>query len=490
MVQFQALTQAAVSSTSTNVVTSAASKATEIASKTFGQCVQDSLIQSTANVVVSSVMDGVPIDKLLTREIISAAISAAAAYGAGQIGHKYLHKKIGTIEHKIYHGLLGAGLGASIAGLDKRDAGLGALSGMMGAVVAEIVAELTAPSASQTEVQSSANEGLSREEFASKFSDQVKRSTNYGNLSAAISAFALGLEVDIAHATAVNVTSNNHATMMAVMQESALDIYDEIMLERLEAAEVSQLELERLEAEELLQIESSINQHDRALNAYVDQKLKEREKFFGRPLRASSIKMVTERATELFISNHGAVETVRALGNPRNVLAGAAYAPSVYGIAASAAGTVLDTATGKLTLQEAALEMATLGSGAVSKPLKGWQRLRGIVRANQLAAHNRVNRGEQTGVTRESVRSRLFGTDNIFQFRSDRVRPIGAARPRNHEFAGNEFKFDRQYLSKRLKDVTDIAERREITRECKGLQMLYPHGVPFTGSGFPDFSRY
>jgi hypothetical protein len=224
---------AAAASSTTGAAVANAAKVAEVTS-TFSECVQTALIQSVADTVVSSVMDGIPLDnKLLERGLMSAAINAAAAYGAGQIGNKYLHKKIGTVEHKIYHGLLGAGFGAGIAAIDKRDAGLGALSGMMGAVVAETVAELTAPSASHDAAAAAAKEGLSRDEFALRFSDQVQRSINYGNLSAAISAFACGLEVDIATTAAQNATSNNHSSMMAVMQASALDLYDEIMLERL-----------------------------------------------------------------------------------------------------------------------------------------------------------------------------------------------------------------------------------------------------------------
>lgn len=49
------------------------------------------------------------------------------------------------------------------------------------------------------------------------------------------------------------------------------------------------------------------------------------------------------------------------------------------------------------------------------------------------------------------------------------VKPIGGRMPINAEYAGKMF------------------DMSKLSRE---LQMKYPHGVPFTAAGHPDFSRY
>ena len=73
-----------------------------------------------------------------------------------------------------------------------------------------------------------------------------------------------------------------------------------------------------------------------------------------------------------------------------------------------------------------------------------------------------------------TVREKLFGTDKVFQVGGDRVRPINGIKPHNHGLAGKTYYFD---------NVKDSVLKRE-------LQTKYPHGVPFTGTGHPDFSRY
>jgi hypothetical protein len=70
--------------------------------------------------------------------------------------------------------------------------------------------------------------------------------------------------------------------------------------------------------------------------------------------------------------------------------------------------------------------------------------------------------------TQTTIREQLFGTNNVFHVDGQRVRPINNRQPINAEYAG------KVYFDKLPKD----------------LQLKYPNGVPFTGSGHPDFARY
>ena len=63
--------------------------------------------------------------------------------------------------------------------------------------------------------------------------------------------------------------------------------------------------------------------------------------------------------------------------------------------------------------------------------------------------------------------TRNLGDPNAGVVNTDRVRPVNGRTPINsQQYAGTTMRLD-----------GDIGQR-------------YPHGVPFTGSGFPDFSRY
>lgn len=52
---------------------------------------------------------------------------------------------------------------------------------------------------------------------------------------------------------------------------------------------------------------------------------------------------------------------------------------------------------------------------------------------------------------------------------NSRVRPVNGRMPRNHQYAGQVYPVEKLPLD---------------------LQKKFPHSVPFTGSGFPDFTRY
>ncbi|CAO5681875.1 MAG: hypothetical protein NEHIOOID_01342 [Holosporales bacterium] len=76
----------------------------------------------------------------------------------------------------------------------------------------------------------------------------------------------------------------------------------------------------------------------------------------------------------------------------------------------------------------------------------------------------------------QTVREKLFGTNEVDAFSNQRVRPINGRMPINSEYAGKVYTFDK------LPDI--------IKSKYPNLQRDYQHGIPFTGTGHPDFSRY
>lgn len=93
--------------------------------------------------------------------------------------------------------------------------------------------------------------------------------------------------------------------------------------------------------------------------------------------------------------------------------------------------------------------------------------------SNTVHAMDLAKSGKGT-TTNHSVREKLFGTNYVAKIDGSRVRPINGIKPHNHGLAGKTYHFE---------NVNDSNLRRE-------LQNKYPHGVPFTGTGHPDFSRY
>ena len=230
-----------------------------------------------------------------------------------------------------------------------------------------------------------------------------------------------------------------------------------------------------------------------------------------RTLSEGSYTRIVENADKVYARSYGSLQTVKLLSNPSNILYAASYIPGPTGVIAG----VGEAAFGYHNGTHDMMDVIQVGiSGSLGFASKGMQNLgtaaKGVSRLDKASRHSSSSAVSSVPdfMTRShnpkaaifarttqddlgiSTRAKLFGTDQVFQFRADRVRPIGDARPRNFEKAGQVFAFDKQYLSKRLKDVTDVSERRAIINETKLLQSKYPHGIPFTGSGFPDFSRY
>jgi hypothetical protein len=102
-----------------------------------------------------------------------------------------------------------------------------------------------------------------------------------------------------------------------------------------------------------------------------------------------------------------------------------------------------------------------------------------------------VHLDELLGRDPVSTRTKLFGTDKVATINGQRVRPgTNGKRPQNYQKAGQYYQFDEAHLCKKLENITDPMQRSKITKDVMELRQKYPQGVPFSGTGHPDFSRH
>lgn len=101
-----------------------------------------------------------------------------------------------------------------------------------------------------------------------------------------------------------------------------------------------------------------------------------------------------------------------------------------------------------------------------------------------------VSDGAPVDFPQQTVREKLFGTNDVKEFSNQRVRPINDRMPINSDYAGKSFRFDKINLEKKLEKIKDPVKIERTTQLFKDLNKKYPHGVPFSGAGQVDFSRY
>ncbi len=145
------------------------------------------------------------------REFLAKTLHTALV---SQIADLYANDSINSLTHKTLHAAAGATYGGIIAGKS------GVLAGGLGALAAEVTAELLAPSKRimDTIVQFEVEQGhsLSQQEFMSHYASALQNymhktlaAQQIAQLTAAVTALAAGQEVDVAHHAALTALNNN-----------------------------------------------------------------------------------------------------------------------------------------------------------------------------------------------------------------------------------------------------------------------------------------
>ncbi len=193
--------------------------------RTFTDYAQKAAIQSAVNTVLAVGIDRQDFKQALLQGMASAAVNTAASFGAGQIGGMYRINAIDPVVHKALHAALGAASGATTAAILGGDVRLAALSGATGAFVAETVAEMLKPDATQ-EAQQAIGKKMTKQEFKDEFMAKAQRSTHWANFAAAVGAFGIGLDAGVAYGAAYNATAHNSSQCLAILCEAAATNYE------------------------------------------------------------------------------------------------------------------------------------------------------------------------------------------------------------------------------------------------------------------------
>lgn len=151
------------------------------------------------------------------RQALAGTISTACA---SQIGHDYGQGNIDPITHKLLHGMTGALAGGVVGGKE------GAFAGGMGALVAETVADVFAPTkpdlAMIYDLEAQKGSPLTLQEFTFHWNSQSQEYLNSvlrvgasAKMTAAVAAFLARQDADIASFTATTAVDNNFFVLAA-----------------------------------------------------------------------------------------------------------------------------------------------------------------------------------------------------------------------------------------------------------------------------------
>jgi len=205
--------------------------------KGFVQHLQKNVVSSGTSAGLGILINRQDVRDALLQAAKGIAVNTIAGWGANQIKEARTPGAIGSLIHKVEHGLLGAGMGALLS----KDP----LSGAMGAMIAEIVAEAS------LDVLGS------------------QKAAGFGRLSAASAALFSGQDVDTALATATNAVENNF--LFKPLEEALEDALDPTRKKTLEEEMFETiLEAVQEEAEEQRKKPQGLKAMKKTPNAFWD----------------------------------------------------------------------------------------------------------------------------------------------------------------------------------------------------------------------------
>jgi hypothetical protein len=196
--------------------------------RTISDYAKQAVISSAVNTVMSVAIDGQDFRQAMLHGINSAALNTVASWGAGQIGTLYSQDALNYGVHKALHGLVGTGLGAGLATISKTDPRVGAVSGLFGAVLSEMIAEGFKPEMTDVEQYVKDNPGTNPKEVQYHFMERAQSTANWSAFASAVGAFSLDMDPLSANTSARNALDHNFeptttiaiALMVGVMSAS------------------------------------------------------------------------------------------------------------------------------------------------------------------------------------------------------------------------------------------------------------------------------
>jgi Possible hemagglutinin (DUF637) len=196
--------------------------------KTLTQHAQRAAVKSAISVPINAMLGGQKLEEALLSGATTFAADTLGCHFATEIGKAYGAKKLSYGEHKALHAFVGAVTGAI---LNPADLGKGALSGALGAFVAEVVGEAVIGDMrrlAQKTMAEAALEGrhLSQQELLDRLEPDREFAKNIGQIAAAGVALLSRQDVDTVIHTAQNATENNLVQFLIVGGLAAWTAYD------------------------------------------------------------------------------------------------------------------------------------------------------------------------------------------------------------------------------------------------------------------------
>ncbi len=167
---------------------------------------------------------GMPARDSLMKNIRIGLAGTLAAVGAAQVGDLYGNEHINPITHKVLHVAVGAASGAVINGAG------GAFAGGLGALTAELAAELFCPDTSSIMQSAKALEVekghlLTQEEFTEHYWQKIASARDNAKLAAAVTALFAQQDVDVANFTASAALENNFLATAITAAAAGYSVY-------------------------------------------------------------------------------------------------------------------------------------------------------------------------------------------------------------------------------------------------------------------------
>ncbi len=255
------------------------------------------LARSAVNTTMAIAFDGVKPGDAIRQGALNAAVQTVGACIANKIGDmadsKMGTEQIGDITQEIFHGFLGAGIGAGTAAIMGQDIGKGATSGAIGAVVGHSTAKISGSKA-------------------------------LGDLVAVAVAMMTDQDVGIAYMASNNATTYNYEAHQSKATPEAKG-------DEKEDEEVKQSFLAGLQEGEQNKPTAAQQEYTRGRQRYVKASLEQARRHRGRELSDRSRERVIDSASKLFGRYHSSCEALGIMTNPANVLYAASYIPGITG---------------------------------------------------------------------------------------------------------------------------------------------------------------
>lgn len=195
--------------------------------KGFTQHFQKNLVSSGTSAGLSMLIHDQDVKDALLQAAKGVASGTIGGLMANNIGAAYGDGELDWTMHKLAHGALGAFTGAILGD----DPAAGALAGALGGMASEIIADSMKDGATEKAMEralekaAAEGRGLSYEDVRVALSEEVRKVANIGRLGAALSAFVLNEDVNIATSTATNAVDNNFVPLLLVGLSVASVLY-------------------------------------------------------------------------------------------------------------------------------------------------------------------------------------------------------------------------------------------------------------------------